>query len=215
MDEIERLWEGRLLAPVTEATVGELLGLCDLHRCDVWPDVGHEPDRPYLRPGEIAALELFADRGTVRAGKLFAALGGRDEPYAQLRSLLRDFHYAVTWPEDPDSDLPLGIEGRMLPGVPQTLWDEVREWRHRRASCVVDIVGTVIEVIPLDASPEVVPLIAEFAGVPTKASDERRARLAGFPGKKYPSYVEPLTGDWAEWVEVNRALCAAVHADLV
>lgn len=182
------------------------------------PDVEYHPDRPYLEPGEIEVLELFAEqiaeRGTVYAGRVVRTLDGQVN-YEAFGNVLREFHLVVDWPEEPDGHEPLRIEGRMLPGLPRALWDEVCRWRYWRGSRPVDIVGTLIEIIPPDASPEVLPLIAAFAGVPTDCADERSPRVAGLPRERYPEYTEPLTGDWAQWVEVNRAMCAVVHADLM
>lgn len=200
MDQTERLWEGRLLAPVTAESVGELLGLCELRRPDVFPDAPFEPDVPYLDPSEIEALELLATRGTMTAAELIDVLGGTEGGYWMFRAMLQKFHYAVTWPDHPDADRPMRIEGRMLPGLPQALWDEAAERTHEVRGPAVDIVGTLIEVIPLDAPTRVVPLIHKFVGVPLR---------------RFPSYSEQLTGYWAQWVDTNRALCATAYADFV
>jgi hypothetical protein len=198
MEGTQRVWAGRWLEPINDATVAELLVLRDLRRSDVTgPTPADHPDPKYLNREELHALELLADHRTVPAGELIDLLGSQ-EVYWQLRSIFEKFHYAVDWPDHPDRDRPMRIEGRVLPGVPRTLWDQLSWYSSPFHGPVVDIVGTVIEIVPLDARPEVLHLIVE---------------LAGLPHDQFPSYNEALTGDWAEWVETNRALSEPAYTN--
>lgn len=155
-------------------------------------------DRKLAREAEDLALQLLAERGTINASLLFKTLGGNNGEYWHFRALLQKYHWATDWPDHPKQVQPMRIEGKVRPGVPQALWDEIAHFTHPIRGCALNMVCTFIEVIPLDASPEMVPLVVE---------------LVGIPFEEFPGPTDPLTGEWAQWVDLNRAMCATAFVN--